>query len=71
MTHKLTREAFQETMEFLAAHQDFSDDREVLCVTPFSAEKPSLTLGTVRALYALAADFARICEIFPEEIRIS
>lgn len=68
MTHKLTR-AVAEAGPFIAAHQNFSGDREVICVTPFSAGMPSLTLGSVRAMYELAAEFQAIfAEYTPEEV---
>lgn len=39
-------------LEFLRAHEDFTDGREVRCITPLSDEMPSLTLGTIRVLAA-------------------
>jgi hypothetical protein len=49
-----TAEAVNETYAFLAAHQPLSDNREVRVVSSAGAEGFQLSLGTVRALYALA-----------------
>lgn len=64
------RQAAEETAAFLAAHKNFSGDREVVCVTPFHAELPSISLDTLRALYALASDLVELsAQHDPETVR--
>ncbi|MCW2929991.1 MAG: hypothetical protein JWM19_953 [Actinomycetia bacterium] len=39
-------------LEFLRAHKEYADSREVRCITPFSDDMPGLTLGELRVLAA-------------------
>jgi hypothetical protein len=49
-----TVNAVNETYAFLTAHQGLGDGREIRVIAPSAVEDFQLSLGTVRALYALA-----------------
>jgi hypothetical protein len=52
--------AVQEARAFLDAHRNLYDDREVRVISPVYNEDHQLSLGTVRALYDLAASVTGI-----------